>query len=558
MILVFIGMSTCSFCQNDSLSVQFGTSNEENCIVLHSATHSYRIESQEKQQLPALKYTNFFDPGYVNDFYTPRPDIRLRPFHFEGLTLNAFIEGISDQEAFRYDDEIWVPMTRKETIEFIAKKFGDTIYPVKLEDSYRIYGLVKNTAPEEQWPKVQTTDSMEIQGGIVTGVFMAPKMTYWRKTSFQDLHPETWDSIQKSFGMMRDERYQEKVDSLLHPFYLSAYEVTNKEYREFTDWVRDSIAREYLFQHVASNKKASKMICNCSEKVDVQLSNRTEVRKKCRLNWDFQFSYTDPEYVEILAPMYFPQPERFYKRREMNVSRLSYQNANGEFIAIYPDTSQFYALNSIWSDLYAVTYFWHPAYDRYPVVNISYHQIQAFLEWKTIQINRNLKHGRLEIRLPSLYHYEIAAKYAFNFEREWEVTDRPNTSFTSRQRNVREYGSFLNRVSRPLNTSGTEASKDDELFHRWYHTRYNKYFSFLTGNVSEIVADQVTAEKLTYYEMKDAVAGPACFVLGENYSLEINGNQGDSYNSVFYKQALGVNASNSFTGFRLLYIYHEE
>lgn len=554
------------FGQNDSLLVRFGIQSEQNCAVLRSATNKYRINSQEIQKISFLENTHFFAPRFINDFYSPRPDIRLEPYKFEGLTLNAYIDGISDQEPFRYDQNVWVPMKPDAAIEYVKKTFRDTLEWFQLYRNYTSYGFIRNTTSDWQLAKEQKEDSIkrwsEFSGnGIVDGVFLVPRDTYWRKVPYPNLHPEKWDSIQKQSDILRDQKYQVLVDSLLQPFYLANFEVTNKEYREFTNWVRDSIAREQLYSAVELDKDAAKMICNCRESFDNQNFDRSEIREKCNLNWKFKLDYHDPKYVAFLNSMYHPQPERFYKRPEYNTDKFIYRSKDIDSVKIYPDTAGFLSIPEFYGEVMRTSYFWHPAYDKYPVVNVSYDQIQAFIEWKEKEINKTLKKGRVEVRLPSLYHYEIATKFTFDFQNEWETIDLPNTAFRRQDREIKEYSHFLVDVDQKLHffTKAKGAIPiEAERFHRWYHERFNPKFAFLTGNVSEIVADEVNQNKLDYYEINESFAGPSYFVLGENYSFQIDGKQVDSYNSVFYKQTLRHSESNPFSGFRLLYIYHED
>ena len=101
---------------------------------------------------------------------------------------------------------------------------------------------------------------------------------------------------------------------------MSRSEVTNKEYREFTNWVRDSIAREMIYASLKDHDLADKFIDHgeCynandteDERIEYNMYDRKLNRKTFNLNWDHEFSYGDPALRAVLADMYYPQPARF-------------------------------------------------------------------------------------------------------------------------------------------------------------------------------------------------------------------------------------------------------
>jgi hypothetical protein len=116
-------------------------------------------------------------------------------------------------------------------------------------------------------------------------------------------------------------------------FYMDQTEISNNEYRQFVEWVRDSIARDKIYLGLAEDEDADRYI-NYQERyfdegslefVDYDPSDRELNRSIFSLNWDRRFDYYDEEIVPILADMYYPQPERYYKRREIDVNRLMFR-----------------------------------------------------------------------------------------------------------------------------------------------------------------------------------------------------------------------------------------
>lgn len=186
-----------------------------------------------------------------------------------------------------------------------------------------------------------------------------------------------------------------KKTDFLKPFYFKKAEVTNKEYREFTNWVRDSIAMELLFKEGYKEFKTR----NGNGNYDINWNKRDEI-------WQSD----DPEKQEILQELYLANKERFYKRKEIDKGKLLF---NG--LKIYPDTlvwiRDYYTLNEN-----SKHYYYHNAFDYYPVVGVSWNQAKAFCKWKTMMLQEEIDKARLpfkiEVDLPQEHEREyVISKY---------------------------------------------------------------------------------------------------------------------------------------------------
>lgn len=282
-------------------------------------------------------------------------------------------------------------------------------------------------------------------------------------------------------------------------FYMDQTEITNNEYRQFVEWVRDSIARELIYSGIEEDADAADFInyednyFDGVEMVEFDEANRDENRAQFSLNWDRRFSYEDEEYLPLLADMYYPQAERFYKRRDIDTRKLifryywidfreaarrgrieivpngydnqgnkvaqehrelntpphpfteepqgqdadfGYFNKKGqnnairghadrqrfiidEAIQVFPDTLCWVRdFTYSFHDPMTNMYFWHPAYDNYPVVGISWVQAKAFSVWRTQLLNSWLvAMGDLfvnDFRLPTEAEWERAARGDLN------------------------------------------------------------------------------------------------------------------------------------------------
>jgi gliding motility-associated lipoprotein GldK len=232
-------------------------------------------------------------------------------------------------------------------------------------------------------------------------------------------------------------------------FFMDETEITNDKYRQFVNWVRDSIARTILGD------------VNPEEYLIEENSKTGEVYDPPYLNWktDIDWNSEDQDVRDALEEMYLPEHERFFRRKEIDTRKLMYEyywvdlhaaakkdfsedadyrNAGlanrpqglrdrsvyvrKETIAVYPDTlSWIHDYTYSFNDPLTEKYFWHPAYDYYPVVGINWKQARAFSVWRTELLNAHLRSTKggvdlAEFRLPTEAEWEWAARggYALN------------------------------------------------------------------------------------------------------------------------------------------------
>jgi len=232
-------------------------------------------------------------------------------------------------------------------------------------------------------------------------------------------------------------------------FWMDDTEITNNEYRQFVEWVKESMARKMLGEQYPEFL--------ITEDRNGNPIDPPEINWKERLDWE------DPEYQMALQDMYIPENERFFGKKGIDARKLVYEywwidlqqaakrsnsynyetqqyegnvyNAEGELVPIanrssfimrdqvnvYPDTLTWIRdFTYSYNEPLATRYFWHPGFDDYPVVGVTWKQASAFCNWRTkIQSDFLVSKGE-----PELHHYRLPT------EVEWEYAARGGKSFS--------------------------------------------------------------------------------------------------------------------------------
>lgn len=253
----------------------------------------------------------------------------------------------------------------------------------------------------------------------------------------------------------------------IQSFYMDETEITNNEYRQFVNWVRDSIAREIM-----GGIEPTEFL--------IEEDGYGDPLSPPYLNWeaDLDWKSEDAAIRGALDAMYYEKNDRFYGRKQIDTRRLDYtyywidlrraarkeyatnpiasdvnypsnkggfanrptgfnnRNSNDptitsrksfivdETVNIYPDTlCWIHDFTYSYNDPMTRNYFWHPTYDNYPVVGVNWKQAKAFSYWRTALMNTWLeKNGEVavnEFRLPSEAEWEWGARGG------WEMNPYP-------------------------------------------------------------------------------------------------------------------------------------
>ena len=194
-----------------------------------------------------------------------------------------------------------------------------------------------------------------------------------------------------------------KIDTSLKAtegnFIICKYEVSNYNYRCFTSYVTDSIVREILI------KNGYKKYEIPQKKTDVFGRNYT-------LNFSEKIDYKDSLIIDVLIKTRLL--DRGFRRLSINDRKIQYRYIENEIehvINIYPDTLVWiYDFTYSFNEPLTNMYFWHPSFDDYPVVGVSYLQCLAYIKWR----NNNFNDEGIKYRLPTEIEFEVTLNAKIN------------------------------------------------------------------------------------------------------------------------------------------------
>lgn len=229
----------------------------------------------------------------------------------------------------------------------------------------------------------------------------------------------------------------------LSSFYIDKTEVTNQQYRMFTEWVIDSIAivnylkddkwfldpppggwkddaaktevakvdtaavKDTLLSALGGDMNATAATTTNATPATttattapvnaVTDSNGRQIRR--RINWEVVkhkdiFESNDDEIKAKIAPMFDPVTGKI--KEELYTYTYTYLKATGtnknvkigeyatESINVYPDEKIWFKdLNNSQVDILVENYFTQPPFDDYPVVGVTWKQARAFAAWRS-------------------------------------------------------------------------------------------------------------------------------------------------------------------------------
>ena len=244
------------------------------------------------------------------------------------------------------------------------------------------------------------------------------------------------------------------VMATVQSFWMDQTEITNSEYHQFVNWVRDSIAMTRLCEDPKFT------YFNLNDNNGNNDNNDGSDANQIVLNWKKKIPWKDPEAKEALKDLYTSKGEfnnnnlrysytwleidqaaalqnRFDVNKgkyddgafvivdtswidednviqERTIRREVHESSDfisNKIICIYPDTLVWKRdFNFTHNDPLVLKYFSHPGYLNYPVVGVTWEQALAFCSWRTEFFNSHSIDGAQDYRLPTESEWEYAAR----------------------------------------------------------------------------------------------------------------------------------------------------
>jgi len=277
-----------------------------------------------------------------------------------------------------------------------------------------------------------------------------------KSSNFKEANPYGMVFIKKGSFMMGENTQSaifhqpdNIVMTTVEAFWMDETEITNSEYKQFVNWVRDSIAYTNLVEAGLTDYA-------------IQPRNGEFDEENYAINWKKKIPWNskEEEEIEALAPMFYDDGSLkttalFYAyawknydqaqlpQNKFNVAKGRYEanasvrvdtswvDENGfiqdstivralrqpsdlmtnKIISVYPDTMVWVRdFQFAYNDPMLVGYFSFNGYTDYPVVGVTWEQAHAFCHWRTQYYASASKTGFQAYRLPTEAEWEYAAR----------------------------------------------------------------------------------------------------------------------------------------------------
>ncbi len=277
-----------------------------------------------------------------------------------------------------------------------------------------------------------------------------------KPSNFKEANPYGMVFIKKGSFMMGENSQSaifHQPDNIMmatvNSFWMDETEITNNEYKQFVNWVRDSIAYTLLINE------------GYSEYADLGRYEEFD-EGNYRINWKKKLPWNtqDEDIRDILSPMFYTDGSLRTIGLHYNYSWKNYDQAQlpknkfdvakgcylpnasarvdtfwvdddgvirdstivrplrepkdlmtNKIISIYPDTMVWIRdFQYSYNDPMLQGYFAYPGYSEYPVVGVNWEQAHAFCHWRTQLYASNSKVESHGYRLPTETEWEYAAR----------------------------------------------------------------------------------------------------------------------------------------------------
>ena len=205
-------------------------------------------------------------------------------------------------------------------------------------------------------------------------------------------------------------------------FWMDQTEITNSQYKQFVNWVRDSILRTRLADPSYGGDETY-MITE-----DKQGNPVTP-----HINWNKRLPRKPNEDEQRAIESLYVYVDDNGKIVRQTINRQltgPWDFLNTYIVNIYPDTTCWVNdFRNSDNETYLRNYFSNPAYNDYPIVGVTWEQANAFCAWRTDYLLKGLGGEARYIqryRLPTEAEWEYAARGKNQNEFPWENKDVAN------------------------------------------------------------------------------------------------------------------------------------
>lgn len=309
-----------------------------------------------------------------------------------------------------------------------------------------------------------------------------------------------------------DGQISETKNISVNSFWIDETEITNSEYRQYVNWVTDSIAAVLTFKAGVDEYKATNRdkefydpaLIDWNKVSQIWKDDNSDVRSAIdSLFYKGKERFSGPreiDYRKVYYEYYYidlkqaAQRSNSYNYKTQSYSGSVIDPATGavspvkdrssfmfkERVPVYPDTLVWvrdftYSYNEPWT----LKYFSHPAFKDYPVVGVTWKQANAFCHWRTMIKEKFLTQNKI---LP-IHPYRLPT------EAEWEYAARGG-----KMNNKYPWGSYYTSTQKGCYVANFKPKRGNYVSDSNYSTKTMKVGSFdpngyglydMAGNVAE-------------------------------------------------------------------------